>query len=774
MLKNFDNNIYNSYEEKKEEEKIIKTDNKKENKEEEEKNEYEDLTKYNDYTNKILQKFFDENNDSDAPNFFPDLATLIKDSENELEKSIERTSKKGDLHSKIINKKREEYINKLDDIKNHHINFEAKINSLNELYSDKLSYISLLSNNLFEFEKVNQNLDFINKIVEYINDLNIEEGLEKVKIPFCFTDPEKILSEGIVIYLSFLDLIDTLRETNEYNNFISNFILIEKKIKDSIINSIKEYYNDNSFEQLQKIMKVTEIIHNDFVINLYKSFILEDIMKLDELINKAKNINLNGDSIEAENFYSFFDISNEFHDNLIKYSNEQFGTEYSKIYLIFPETRQRIIITSMVKSSLEKLDLFRKLFTDDEKKSNETYIKMAIYIFEKTLNFVKRYQEILSFSNCDLSSSLEQNTNIFLGEISSIYRTKDKMLINEFLESSYKIKIRKLISIEDNYLNSIKGKKNKNNELDEFMKQFSNDILNVIESTNFSVLLKKTKDTISKYNILIQNAIERKEDMYEYFKDLFDTITLLLCEYAKRLKFILEESSKKNFPIEEILFIIFSKIDYCKLQFKQIFLYDLREVFRNSDIYEEIEDNINSSLEKIELELDNSFNEFSTLLSLEYEKKFNDIKLKEIYKISNEEIEISKEFSLISLFLNNIFKAINNNFAGLPQYKRRIDILLTKITIIHMKEILQRANYTIEGVSLLKNDFQKIANLFAKYTDEVDYNLIYDVFFLSEILTTRKEELKDFIEKIKQDKKYENDRGLINTLEKKRKNLKID
>ena len=89
-----------------------------------------------------------------------------------------------------------------------------------------------------------------------------------------------------------------------------------------------------------------------------------------------------------------------------------------------------------------------------------------------------------------------------------------------------------------------------------------------------------------------------------------------------------------------------------------------------------------------------------------------------------------------------------------------------------MKEILQRANYTIEGVSLLKNDFQKIANLFAKYTDEVDYNLIYDVFFLSEILTTRKEELKDFIEKIKKDKKYENDRGLINTLEKKRKNLK--
>ena len=126
------------------------------------------------------------------------------------------------------------------------------------------------------------------------------------------------------------------------------------------------------------------------------------------------------------------------------------------------------------------------------------------------------------------------------------------------------------------------------------------------------------------------------------------------------------------------------------------------------------------------------------------------------------------------MFLNNIFKAINNNFAGLPQYKRRIDILLTKITIVHMKEILQRANYTIEGVSLLKNDFQKIANLFAKYTDEVDYNLIYDVFFLSEILTTRKEELKDFIEKIKQDKKYENDRGLINTLEKKRKNLKID
>ena len=759
---------------KKDDENSKTTFGKKEIKKDDEKIEYVDLTQYNNYTNKILQKFFDDNSDSDAPNFFSDLAILIKNSESNLQNIIEKTAKKGDLNTKIINKKREEYINKLDDIKNYHINFETKINSLNELYSDKLSYISLLSNNLFEFEKVNENLDFINKIVEYINDLNQEQGLDKVKIPKCFIDKDDILSEGIEIYLSLKDLFDTLKERNEYNNFINNFSEIEKKIKDSIIFSIQEYYNENSFEQLQKMMKVTELIHNDFLIQLYIFFILNDIMKLEELIVKAKSFNLNGDSINEEIIYGFFNVSDEFHNNIIKYSNEQFGTEYSKIFLIFPETRHRIIITSMVKFSLEKLDSFRKLFTDDEKKSNETYIKMALYIYEKTLSFVKEYQEILTFSNCDLSSTLEQNTNIFLGEISSIYRTKDKMVINDFLESSYKSKIRNLVSIQDSYFTSIKGKKNKNNELNEFMIKLSNDTLNIIESTNFSVLLKKSKDCISKYNILIQNSIERKDEMYEFFKDLFDTITLLICEYAKGLKLIIEECSKNNFPLEETLFIIFSKIDYCKLQYKQIFLYDLREVFRNSDIYEEIEDNINSSIEKIDLEIDNSFNEFSTLLSLEYEKKFNNIKIKEIYKISNEENEVSKEFSLISLFLNKIFTAINYNFVGLIQYKRRLDILLTKITIVHMKEILQRANFTNEGVSLMKNDFQKIANLFAKFTEEVDYNLIYDVFFLSEILTTRKEELKSFIENIKNDRKYENDRGLINTLEKKRKNLKDD
>ena len=137
------------------------------------------------------------------------------------------------------------------------------------------------------------------------------------------------------------------------------------------------------------------------------------------------------------------------------------------------------------------------------------------------------------------------------------------------------------------------------------MIKLSNDTLNIIESTNFSVLLKKTKDSISKYNILIQNPNERKEEMFEFFKDLFDTITLLICEYAKGLKLIIEECSKKNFLIDETLFIIFSKIDYCKLQYKQIFLYDLREVFRNVDIYDEIEDNINSSIEKIDLESDN-------------------------------------------------------------------------------------------------------------------------------------------------------------------------
>ena len=175
----------------------------KEIKKDVEKIEYEDLTQYNNYTNKILQKFFDENSDSDAPNFFSDLALQIKNSESNLLKIIEKTAKKGDLNTKIINKKREEYINKLDDIKNYHINFETKINSLNELYSDKLSYISLLSNSLFEFEKVNENLDFINKIVEYINDLNQEKGLEKVKIPKCLIDKDDILSEGIEVYLSF-------------------------------------------------------------------------------------------------------------------------------------------------------------------------------------------------------------------------------------------------------------------------------------------------------------------------------------------------------------------------------------------------------------------------------------------------------------------------------------------------------------------------------------------------------------------------------------------
>ena len=67
-------------------------------------------------------------------------------------------------------------------------------------------------------------------------------------------------------------------------------------------------------------MKVTEVIHNDFVIQLYIFFILNDIMKLEELIAKAKNINLNGESINEELIYSFFNVSDEFHINLIKYS----------------------------------------------------------------------------------------------------------------------------------------------------------------------------------------------------------------------------------------------------------------------------------------------------------------------------------------------------------------------------------------------------------------------------------------------------------------------
>ena len=94
---------------------------------------------YINFTDSLIEKIFDSNEDIDADNFFKDLTSKLQEGQSDLQGQIDLMIKDDELNTKKINEKKEQYIEKLDYIKNYHNNFENRVDALNQLYSDKLA-----------------------------------------------------------------------------------------------------------------------------------------------------------------------------------------------------------------------------------------------------------------------------------------------------------------------------------------------------------------------------------------------------------------------------------------------------------------------------------------------------------------------------------------------------------------------------------------------------------------------------------------------------------
>jgi hypothetical protein len=234
---------------------------------------------YIDYTDNLIENLFTSNTlgSIDSPSFFDNITYQLQQTQSTLQSEINIMLKDDKINTQKIKEKKIEYLSKLDTIKSTHNDFETKVDSLNDLYSDKLSYIALLSKNLFEFEKFKQNIKFTNKIFSYINDLNKSSDTTNITIPSIFSDKELVLTEGIEIYLSLKQLIDSSATNSHYANFVANFSQIELTMKQTINESIKSYYSDSNWEKLQTILQITDIMNSDMIISLYTSFIIDDI-----------------------------------------------------------------------------------------------------------------------------------------------------------------------------------------------------------------------------------------------------------------------------------------------------------------------------------------------------------------------------------------------------------------------------------------------------------------------------------------------------------------
>ena len=726
---------------------------------------------FNNYTDDIIEEFFTKNNFDDSPNFFYDLASEMQNGQRHINHKLKKIIKDDEINNAKLAQKKQEYITKLEKIKKNNSAFEQKVNDLNELYCDKLSYISLISKNLYEYEKFHKNIDFTVKLFDYINMLNKTDNYVELKLPPSLTDSELIIDEGIEIYLAFKEVQQTCKNKPEYENFIKNFGTLEDKVKNTIKSAIAKSYTDNNLQKLRHIFGVTETMKNDLMTNLYVDYIVEDIMKLKEQKEEMKKVQFSVDGISEDLFTLIFKQADNFHETILANADTQFGKEYSKIYIIFPESQYKIVSSIMINTFIKYLTEFRTIFISERDKNEETYVRMVQYIYPKTVSFNEQFKNVVTFTKTDLEGALEQETNIFLRTVEGIYMNKEKTMLEYFITSSYKSMVNQMKKIKAEFSEIKKGKL-KGEKLTNFVLDYLNRLYDSIQSTNFSKLNEKTKQTINRYNILIKSKSEKKDLTETFCKEVFDSIQELLISYCDTFKLILEESMKKNQNVIDKHFQILSKIDYFKSQYKLIFLSELKDFFKEVKFYNEIEDYIIKSIYQIDIEIDSSFSNLNSFLSSEYTKILNSIKYKDTYKKSKVDPEKTntEEGQKIIDYLRQVFNNVKNNWTYLEKYQNMLFLLFTNLTVEKMKDILRNAKFNYEGTTLLKNDFNKIAAIFAEYTEDIYYNEIYNLIFLTEIFNASDNDVDEIVQKMEKEGKVEID--LIKIAVKKRSGIK--
>ena len=726
---------------------------------------------FNNYTDDIIEEFFTKNNFDDSPNFFYDLASEMQNGQRHINHKLKKIIKDDEINNAKLAQKKQEYITKLEKIKKNNSAFEQKVNDLNELYCDKLSYISLISKNLYEYEKFHKNIDFTVKLFDYINMLNKTDNYVELKLPPSLTDSELIIDEGIEIYLAFKEVQQTCKNKPEYENFIKNFGTLEDKVKNTIKSAIAKSYTDNNLQKLIHIFGVTETMKNDLMTNLYVDYIVEDIMRLKEQKEEMKKVQFSVDGISEDLFTLIFKQADNFHETILANADTQFGKEYSKIYIIFPESQYKIVSSIMINTFIKYLTEFRTIFISERDKNEETYVRMVQYIYPKTVSFNEQFKNVVTFTKTDLEGALEQETNIFLRTVEGIYMNKEKTMLEYFITSSYKSMVNQMKKIKAEFSEIKKGKL-KGEKLTNFVLDYLNRLYDSIQSTNFSKLNEKTKQTINRYNILIKSKSEKKDLTETFCKEVFDSIQELLISYCDTFKLILEESMKKNQNVIDKHFQILSKIDYFKSQYKLIFLSELKDFFKEVKFYNEIEDYIIKSIYQIDIEIDSSFSNLNSFLSSEYTKILNSIKYKDTYKKSKVDPEKTntEEGQKIIDYLRQVFNNVKNNWTYLEKYQNKLFLLFTNLTVEKMKDILRNAKFNYEGTTLLKNDFNKIAAIFAEYTEDIYYNEIYNLIFLTEIFNASDNDVDEIVQKMEKEGKVEID--LIKIAVKKRSGIK--
>jgi hypothetical protein len=713
---------------------------------------------FTNYTDELIEKYF-QTNKMDDEDFLPNLEEKIKNSKKIISQEYEKLLKENEESSKDLDETKNQYFDKLQMITNNYSNFEYRVNFLNSHYSQKLAYISVLSTNLGEFEKFKSNINFANKIFDLINLLNSSKEIDKI-MPDIFTKPEKMLEDGVEVFDALRQLVDVTEK--DFPIFTENFKIVETRMKEAIQTSIKDFYENNEYNKLEKLMSVTELQNSEAIIEMYVNYVINryDFVYI---IKSLKDIQYNKISKELQT--NIFTMMDEFNEKVIKLCNEEYGHGASKIFLIFPESQHKIVISQLIFQITQLIKSLREVIIKEEGKSDEVYVNLIEYIHQESLKFVEKFKGTFSYCKSDLWNSMQDNTFHFLKEVEGKFRAKDRSMLKSFLLSHYDSKVKSIEAMKRSYEMS-----SKNYTLD----SFEQDLLDIIQSTNFSILNKFAVESINRHRNLIKEN-EQMDIIGSFCKDILDSISALLQTYCYTISFILEKRVYNSNTLTKNHYNFLSKISFFFSEFQHIFLYDLKDFFKVFKFFEEIEHGIRKIIPKIEVAIDKFYSTLASFTSSSLNILFKSVKPKEIYNLTKniDDNSLSVEMEIIRHFLQPLLTEIKEFWPEI--YNRKISGLITQITCEKLIDVLKNAKITEIGVTVLCNDYKVMISFFSQYMEPQFFNKLIEVKELADIFSQKKEDLDAFIDDVinlGENKRQMYDNELLKIIVKKRKALK--
>lgn len=719
------------------------------------------------FTDNCIEAFFASNSYNNNKDFFNKLDQHLKLEDHKLNESISLLTKQNEKNSKEVQLYKDMYKEKLDIITNLFNNYELKVDSINQYYSTKLGYISNLSSELTDFENFDKNIGFAQKVFEYIQLLNTSSEA----VPDIFIDSEKVVDEGLEIFEAIKVVKEAIKKDSPV--LMRNYKIIELKIQESLLKIMTESYENNDLAKLEKLFLLTDKSSSSFLVDLYCKIVIDQANLQFHLKSiKSKNYkDLSKDCIkEVEISISGFNAL------IVKTCETQFGSSSGKMFILFPENQQKVVISQFFLKIANLLTELRESIVDDQDKPILVSIKLIEIISLQTLQLTSQLKPILVASRVDIATKYEQETRVFMRNLEGIYMGKEQTYYEDkIIKQINKDKYEQINTHKMAYNKSIKhAEKEGKSKLakQQIFYDFQESLIMIINPTNFSFICREAEDILKRMNKIMANASERIDFIQTFVHSMIESLSKLLEFYCDTVCHLISELERHDEKLNDSHYLCFLKLNYLLYQISDIFTKELRSVFKVINILDEVEDavirkqNISTTL------ITKVYNLIESRVTSIFSFIMSHIQNKTFYK-NRKKGEAVKASSEIIEMIDSVMPLFNDIINSWPeQFKNKISQLLTKTIYDKMIDLLKNSNLGDAGAKSMKIDFNYIFTFFDTKLDKVYSNRIFDALCLVDILMLPEDSVDSYINDLISGEKKRYDENLLKLLSKRRKALK--